>query len=83
MGTEGGVKLDLCAGPSRITGEIHLMNANALGSTLYRVDGAKVCNLSLEDQSYREKRDKLDFSCITRSQRTGGSGKTVAEDTLW
>ena len=41
--------------------KIQEMNANAPGSTLYRVDGAKVCNLSLEDQSYREKRDELDF----------------------
>lgn len=60
-GSEGGVVVNLCAGPTRLTGEVQVINANAPGSTLYRVDARKVCNLAREEESYRMKKEKLDL----------------------
>ena len=59
--SEGGVAITLCASPGKVTGEIHVINANSPGSTLYRVDAIKVCNLSREEESYRTRRDKLEI----------------------
>lgn len=58
---EGGVSVNLCAGPSRVTGEVQVINANTPGSTLYMVEGVKVCNLSREEEGYKSKRGKLEF----------------------
>ena len=52
---EGSVRVDLYAGPSRVTGEVQVVNANAPGSTLYRVEGVKVCHMTSQEPQGKER----------------------------